>query len=1030
MDFFIFDRSDALVFIRGDAEEAIHIEEEYRLKAIFPLVHDKMLQPGHKIGFTDQENIFQLLEIREPKTDLPENTQTVDAEHAAIAELTDEMLEDVRPTNTTAAGAAASVLSGTGWTLGTIVASGNDSIRFFYVNIWSALCAIRDKWGVRIRPRVTFDNTGITGRYIDILSAVPTYRGVRLEIDKNIENIGVAYNDRELYTALYGRGKGKSTAAGDDTSAAKVSFADIVWSTEDDNPADKPAGQKWVEDVTATAMFGRNGRRRTGVAEFPDIEDPEALLQATWDRLQLIKYPRLTIDCTIYDLYAYGYNHEQMLRNDEVAVIVDPIGLELKATVRQMARDLLHPDNTRPVIGSYRAGIEYATALNSDAASTLRQITNSNPDLIRGVINTMVTAILSTGTKMYTDPVDGALVLETPEGTKAVKLAGAGILLASAIVSGKWQWRTAITGSGMVADEITAGILRATLVTILGNENFYITGPTLYINDPDDPNKQIRIGLYNGTDYGIGFTSDGGETWNVAVNFDGSKLSAEDESRVSSLEVDVNGINARVGAAEGDIAELELTAQGLSTDVSNAEGDIAALEITAGQLSTRMTNAEGDIASIEAGVTGITLVVSAKSTVYVQASPPSGTAENPIKNGDIWFDSDDSYKQYTRSGSSWVAGVVAGLKTSFIDIANDIIHVYAGGSVDIQTNNFQIKNAAGKNMMRITDEDPGTGDPGGQMELGEDGYPVKFRGNFVLQPEQGGTGYQSGQLHRVTAWPPPDDLGKDGDGYIFFNGDAEGHGDISPSIGGGATATYFGRNRVWNHVPLSGWVDVGNLGTGLTLYGSYWTFTTPSGGLTSLTLQFIAAKYVSGTWYGWNLALPLTVAVFSGTGSGTVLGSNTFVPPNNAALQSVPITFDTPLSGGVTYYIAIYSASEGQNQSKAIVQLATVLIPGTSAEKTEGFGIKSHGMVVDLMAGQKKIFTGSCVASSSGTAIDYSAANFTEVPFIIATYSKASSPFSGDSGALKVSNKTTSGATIEIGGSFSSRDVDWVAIGA
>ena len=70
------------------------------------------------------------------------------------------------------------------------------------------------------------------------------------------------------------------------------------------------------------------------------------------------------------------------------------------------------------------------------------------------------------------------------------------------------------------------------------------------------------------------------------------------------------------------------------------------------------------------------------------------------------------------------------------------------------------------------------------------------------------------------------------------------------------------------------------------------------------------------------------------------------------------------------------------------------------------------------------------VNGSSALAIDYSSAGFTSVPYVVASYSTTGSNWSGDNGALKIYNKTTSGASVIVGGSFNTaRAIDWIAIG-
>ena len=78
----------------------------------------------------------------------------------------------------------------------------------------------------------------------------------------------------------------------------------------------------------------------------------------------------------------------------------------------------------------------------------------------------------------------------------------------------------------------------------------------------------------------------------------------------------------------------------------------------------------------------------------------------------------------------------------------------------------------------------------------------------------------------------------------------------------------------------------------------------------------------------------------------------------------------------------------------------------------------------------KVAYGSASISGSSSVTIDYSSAGFTSVPKVLVTYSTTSSNWSGDNGAIKVHSKTTTQASIVVGGSFStSRNVDWLAIG-
>jgi hypothetical protein len=90
----------------------------------------------------------------------------------------------------------------------------------------------------------------------------------------------------------------------------------------------------------------------------------------------------------------------------------------------------------------------------------------------------------------------------------------------------------------------------------------------------------------------------------------------------------------------------------------------------------------------------------------------------------------------------------------------------------------------------------------------------------------------------------------------------------------------------------------------------------------------------------------------------------------------------------------------------------------------------TSGMLAAGLLPYKFAFGKVSISGSIGAYIYYSSAGFTSIPVVFATYSTTDSNWSGDYGSLKVHSKTTTQATIIIGGSFSTlRDVDWIAIG-
>lgn len=485
MQFYFFDKDDKLLFARSDAIEAHAIREELKHTATFPYNDAKIITVGMRVGWVNSNGTLELYEIRQPTTTEPDGVQSYEAEHIVISELTDCVVQDIRPYDVTASTALMSILQGTPWQVGTVYVNPTGSSNFYWVSAWAAVVEAETVWSVRFEPRLTFNGTQITGRFLDIVPASGTFYGVRLTLDRNVSQAGVTYDDRELATAMYGRGRGEiagSTDAGDPTYGRKIDFSSVVWSTANGDPANKPEGQTYVEDVAATAAWGRNGVPRYRIVEF-DTDDPAELLTLTWEALEATNAPKITIDMTVADLQRIGYAQEGMGLGDLVNVILQPMGIMQQAQVVQLDEDLLYPENTRPVIGDYRSNIIYKDVQTDKTAQAGAQIVQNAPGLLQGFIDTAVIGIMSSKTNRYTLP-DGSEVYETEDGTKAVRFSGAGILLANGKTSsGDWNWRTAITGQGIVADEIATGTLNANLIKILGTGT-YFDGTTLRIQHP------------------------------------------------------------------------------------------------------------------------------------------------------------------------------------------------------------------------------------------------------------------------------------------------------------------------------------------------------------------------------------------------------------------------------------------------------------------------------------------------------------------------------------------------------------------
>ncbi|MCK0471389.1 phage tail spike protein [Halalkalibacter sp. APA_J-10(15)] len=323
--------------VPADHPDAFHVEEE------------------NQVAFKDKDGFFRLFFIRE--TDSIDGSDGAEIRaycESAFMELDDEPIEDRRPQNTTSLNALTVALENTRWIVGTVASLGNRSTNFYYESVKSAIEKIINTWGGELRDRIEINGNQITGRFVDLLSRRGADTGKRWEIDKDI--IAINRNGKSYpKTALYGRGKSLETEGGG--FSRKITFADVVWSVANGDPVDKPAGQEWVGDPGARDIYGYpnpNGsrRHRFGFYENGEQEDPEVLLQQTWDALQQAKlqFANYSIDGVLLgDIEGYEF---ESVRLGDTNIAIDrnfakPIEVELRIIVYEY--DVANPDDVGKV---------------------------------------------------------------------------------------------------------------------------------------------------------------------------------------------------------------------------------------------------------------------------------------------------------------------------------------------------------------------------------------------------------------------------------------------------------------------------------------------------------------------------------------------------------------------------------------------------------------------------------------------------------------------------------------------------------
>lgn len=555
MDFLFFDSSGKPLFTRNDAEEATWTQEEMSVYLLFPYDAGKEIERGQRVGFMDDFGIFQTFEIRKAKTYEPDHYQEIHGEHIAISELTDEHVTAQEFDDETAQTALSTILTGTLWSVGNVTASNISSAHVGMGNVWQTVRTIEKNWNVYITPRVTVSAAGITGRYLDIAPAGGVWRGVRLSLDKNMDEVGVTWDDSNVKTALYGYGKN----AGD----APLTFADEVWTVSGGDPADKPDGQTYVEDAAATAAYGRNGRARFGFYQNGDIDDPEILLQKTWEALQAVKEPEVSIDCMVRDLHRLGYADQPMRLHDTAQVEIRPTGTVLNREIIKLTVDLIDPTATRPTIGAYIPNIIYI-ARENDRGGGGGSGGQNNLEYELAEFETQISA--------------NSYNISLKAWQRDLEHTNENLLLAYAAIGiSSSQIQSIVTGSGVVLDPNTGEIM----TDANGNPIFAPGSKQLWSQVQVDKDKIALVVTGEGANAQINAAS-----IVAAVNDSGSTVQLDADKIYLNGQVIV-GSHGGLGATNGDFTNL-YAGSGIAfavegTDVRSyrklyAEGGIEALD--------------------------------------------------------------------------------------------------------------------------------------------------------------------------------------------------------------------------------------------------------------------------------------------------------------------------------------------------------------------------------------------------------------------------------------------------------------------
>lgn len=319
-----------------------------------------------------------------------EQVQSDRVQYTCIEAAYDELksyhyIKDDRPQDRTAAEMLQMALDGTRWSVGTTYDAGTGSTNFYYISSLEAIQKIADLFKLEVVFSISLDPTShqIVRRLVNLYAQQGERTGKRFEYGNNLLSVEREESSEDLITALIGRGKGEEkyhtadgkTADEDQTPdgyGRRINFADVVWSTDNGNPVNKPAGQEYVEDPDATAAYGfDDGKPRIGIEIFEDITDPGELLQATWSALQTLKRPKVSFKANTLDVGDLGLG-------DTVAIIRHDIKIEYFTRVYKVEHNLLNEKQNTIELGDDFNSQSITSAINSIASAVKQTSQTAN----------------------------------------------------------------------------------------------------------------------------------------------------------------------------------------------------------------------------------------------------------------------------------------------------------------------------------------------------------------------------------------------------------------------------------------------------------------------------------------------------------------------------------------------------------------------------------------------------------------------------------------------------------------------------
>ena len=213
----------------------------------------------------------------------------------ALSELLRDFVEEAQLVSRTAEQALGAVLANTRFELGVVgVGDAKRGALLYHMNALAALRRVEEVWGGELEASVVVEGGRVSRRVVSLPARRGAWRGLRFTYGKNMAGCTRTVMEDEVFTALYGFGKGLPVL--DESGAATGGFTRRLTFGEVNG------GVNWVGDDAAREVWGRWDSARAakvhafGAVTFADCEDAAELLALTRAALAEAAAPKVSYE--------------------------------------------------------------------------------------------------------------------------------------------------------------------------------------------------------------------------------------------------------------------------------------------------------------------------------------------------------------------------------------------------------------------------------------------------------------------------------------------------------------------------------------------------------------------------------------------------------------------------------------------------------------------------------------------------------------------------------------------------------------